>query len=694
MSHPEKTYTIRLLGFPDVDREEAISGLESAFKVPTDRAEWFMDRIPVKVRSKANKGEARRFAQVLLKLGADIAIINNLTSERRLIKAADVRDEGSTSNETQSVFFELDLGAKDGGSDSEEEMTGPLETDALGSAASQEKPVTPVAFPPFFDSVAKVDTPASGDLPIVPRTKTPTSGHFAAASSGDPSDTIPDSLSSFDDLFPKRAESGPFGFASGGEPSPPSLTPFESHEAPPWEPTDNDKPAPLFGEWRSESADVEAISSGSADQDVIPLEGPQSRPSTDWTDSGGGPLLFPADEDGSLTLDATTCPKCGIEQPNAHRCLRCGNVFDDDDNDQGRSRKRAAAAPRLVPGQVQHKATSESILKDPFEDDRATCVNCARKVPSNLRTCPRCGADQDPDSMPTCKECGGNLELQGVILSERAARWVVGGVQILALGFGVLMLSGWLAVIGELALLNAALVGVSVLTARLRCSQCQRSSSMGDLSPPQKRKVKSKVSGLYLVLVMLLAVGGISLFLAYQGEEDAETPEYGLYFDEGYVEQTTESGTFQFAFTPFFELFETIDHQIPSQYGVLEVTGVRGFPTDNSATVWYFFVNLPDSLVNASEEVRSAAAPELTQLAFTNQSVVIVQSQPREFGLLSGNKYRLLDINAREGAAVVYAVPVGLVSVGFMTAPGSRLTMEAGNEMLESLSYAPQYRGE
>ncbi len=72
------------------------------------KAEWFFERMPVKVRSKATYREAQQFAAVLLRLGAEVAVIDNTTGRRKVLSPEVGGGSGTGFGRVESRLISLD----------------------------------------------------------------------------------------------------------------------------------------------------------------------------------------------------------------------------------------------------------------------------------------------------------------------------------------------------------------------------------------------------------------------------------------------------------------------------------------------------------------------------------------------------------------------------------------------------------
>jgi len=107
------TFTIRLLGFPGLTKDAAIAAIQRAFSVDRDYALNFVERAPVKVKSSLEMEEAHRFGCVMLKLGADIAVIDQERGKEKIFRAAHALNPSSrnaTIRTIQEFAAEMDLG--------------------------------------------------------------------------------------------------------------------------------------------------------------------------------------------------------------------------------------------------------------------------------------------------------------------------------------------------------------------------------------------------------------------------------------------------------------------------------------------------------------------------------------------------------------------------------------------------------
>ena len=80
-------YSIELLTFEVVGRDDATRLLAEAFGIPADTAADFIDRAPTVVRSGIDEGELAEYVSALLEIGADVRVVDEVSGADRVYRA-------------------------------------------------------------------------------------------------------------------------------------------------------------------------------------------------------------------------------------------------------------------------------------------------------------------------------------------------------------------------------------------------------------------------------------------------------------------------------------------------------------------------------------------------------------------------------------------------------------------------------
>ncbi len=98
----EDTYTIDLLGFSGADAEAAIAALNRTFGMERNEAlRCVCSPVPVRVKAGATAADARRFASVLLGMGADVRVTSEWSGAQRQYASKDLPSPAPVQRETQ-----------------------------------------------------------------------------------------------------------------------------------------------------------------------------------------------------------------------------------------------------------------------------------------------------------------------------------------------------------------------------------------------------------------------------------------------------------------------------------------------------------------------------------------------------------------------------------------------------------------
>jgi hypothetical protein len=98
MSNDSKSYTVRLLGFPDVEHDIAATALSQAFSISIRKAGRFIEKAPIKVKSNLSPEDARRVTAVMLKLGADLEVLEEKSGLTSVLRSGEI--QGKMQNDT------------------------------------------------------------------------------------------------------------------------------------------------------------------------------------------------------------------------------------------------------------------------------------------------------------------------------------------------------------------------------------------------------------------------------------------------------------------------------------------------------------------------------------------------------------------------------------------------------------------
>jgi len=77
MDRRKETFRIRLLAFPGKTPEAASIALGKSFGITKEKAQQYIDRAPVAVKSNLSRANAQKVTKALLKIGADIEVQND-----------------------------------------------------------------------------------------------------------------------------------------------------------------------------------------------------------------------------------------------------------------------------------------------------------------------------------------------------------------------------------------------------------------------------------------------------------------------------------------------------------------------------------------------------------------------------------------------------------------------------------------
>ena len=80
-------YSIELVAFEELGRDDATYLLAEAFGIPAEAAVSFIDRAPTVVRSGINEGELAEYVSALLEIGADVRVVDESTGADRVYRA-------------------------------------------------------------------------------------------------------------------------------------------------------------------------------------------------------------------------------------------------------------------------------------------------------------------------------------------------------------------------------------------------------------------------------------------------------------------------------------------------------------------------------------------------------------------------------------------------------------------------------
>ena len=781
MGSEESTWTIRLLGFPGVGRTGAIKGIQESFRVSAKKAEWFFERMPVKVRSKATHREAQQFAAVLLRLGAEVAVIDNISGRRKVLSPEAVGGkEGFGRVESRLLSLDSSIPGKEAQSDAVPEAS-PVESSEFEAATegqpnsirttsdifSADDPLALAFADPDTDSFESDgldildqaahalhddslfgpdDSVADLESTAVPG-PTPTEGvakspkpekSEAAANAADLFDFDPDKKSK----KKAHAVSSGFGSSSGG-----TSDHFSTGGG-----SDGDKPTkreytPLFGvdafkgddsggllgpsifdeddddedygvetelsvpggeasdplgvlqdDEGEESSEFLAVTDDSEILDTFPEEGLTTGPIRARTsepehvrDQADDSMQLEhtahqEDDDGAergpshsaLSLDSKVCPKCGVEQPAGDSCQRCGHSYEGEGGAKHTSDDNGPSLPAPV---------TRGPSDQPEESDSANCVSCGRRLPKQLRACPRCGAQQEEQENTACSNCGGELALQLMPTNERVAALLFLSVQVLSFGAGFLALGSISAAVASLCAVNAVVIVVILAKTSIKCRQCERRFPQGDLSNKQREAVKSSIASLRAVLGGVILFGCIAAALTDTGSEPVEVELGVVHLEDGALtHHLVSGGVFEFGFANYFKDIEPVTELVHSAVGDLTTVGYRARSDDDTAEMWYI-----------SAEPTEGTPPEALAEHFSSATMILLArmgatvdgSRGRALGSLSGSRFQILGVGNQAGLADAFTLPDGYVLVGYLSTDSSEASLEVGQGLLELLSYVP-----